>query len=167
VWSLLAVVAVVGVLVVIVPRPQRVDQPPVDVVAAADSARPALGFDVAVPRGLPSGWLAREAEVREGQGKSIPTWRVTYLTPSQGWASVVQASEWTAQWEKREVSSGAPGEPRDIDGVRWVPRDLAERDRLTLVHHETGDPVTTIVTCTCPQTELLTLLRSLDPAPGR
>ncbi|MFN8076659.1 MAG: DUF4245 family protein [Kineosporiaceae bacterium] len=165
--SLAAIVALVVGLVLLVPRPQSVTQPPVDVAAAAARAGAALGFAVSAPQGLPQGWRATQAEVREGQGKGITTWRATFLTPTQGWASVVQASEYSPGWENREVSYGRATGTVDIDGVSWTRRDLAERSRLTLVHRAAGEPVTTIVTCACPEAELRTLLTSLRPAPGR
>lgn len=166
--SLLVILAIVGLLVLIVPRPKSIpDQKRVDVGVAAAQATRTLGFPVSVPQGLPESWLPRQAEVREGQGKGVSTWRLTYLTPAEHWASVVQAGEYAVPWENREVSYGKATGTRDIDGVSWTVRNLPERSYLTLVHRAPGDRVTTIVTCACDDAELVTLVRSLEPAPGR
>ena len=92
VLTLAVIIAAVGVIVLLVPRPNAVSQPDVDPVAAAASARPGLSFVPAVPAGLPAGWAARTAKAQVGTD-DVAMWLLQYRTPAGAYGAVRQARE--------------------------------------------------------------------------
>ena len=161
VLTLIVIIGVVGVIVLLVPRPNQVSQPDVDAAAAARSARPGLSFSPAVPMGLPAGWAARTAKAQRGTD-GVPTWLLQYRTPSRTYAAVRQARGATREWEARQVTDGRENGTITVAGRPWVVRDRRDRGIRSWVLHE-GD-LTTIVTGTASRAELETLVAALPPA---
>jgi hypothetical protein len=143
VLSMLAVVGVVVVIVLAVPRPSSVPHRAVDVESAAKGAAAALGFVPAVPRGLPAGWTATSADVRNS-GDGIKTWHIGYMTADGAYASVEQAATVSRRWEEILTSGGVPREAQVIDGTTWEQRYKDVRDVYALIHR--GERRTTMVT---------------------
>jgi hypothetical protein len=161
--SMVVVIAVVVALVLLVPRPNEVVQPEVDVASAAAAAKGRLGIQVAVPAGLPAGWSTTSASVQTGTD-GVLSWRVGYLTPSGQAAGIIQGVRPTAAWEGAQVIDGAPRGSAAIDGRTWVLRSRPDRGITNYVLRQDG--LTTIVTGRARTADLLLLARSIDAALG-
>ena len=134
--SLVVVVAIVTGLVLLVPRPQGVEQPAVDVASAASAATRSLGFEVAVPRALPATWVPTSAGIQAGED-GVRAWAVSYRTPS-GYAGLRQASTPSDRWESVAVIHGTPGDTVTLGGVYWLHRDRPDRGTTSLVRRVDG-----------------------------
>ena len=97
VLSLAAVVGMVLVLIMIVPRVSSVSGPPVDVHAAAVDVKARTGWPIVEAVGLPKGWSTTSARfVRTTDGFS--TWHAGYQTPSGTYVAVEQTMDPTPLW---------------------------------------------------------------------
>jgi hypothetical protein len=160
--SLLVVGAVVVVLVLIVPRPSAVSQPPVDVVGVAQGAQPGAGFTLSVPQNLPADWKATSARLLNGTD-NVRTWHAGYQTADAEYAAVEQADKATATWLRANTQDGRPVGTLTVAGVLWTQylHENRLQRSLLFVHGE----VTTLVTGTASWTDLATLAASLRPVP--
>lgn len=141
---MVVVVGVALVIVALVPRPNAQPIRSVDVAAAARAAAARLGFDPAVPQGLPSGWVVTEAGVRRSADDGIITWHIGYVTPDGHNASVEQAARVTPQWISIMDSGGLPRPSVQVDGTPWVQHYKDVRDVTALIH--SGPDRTTMIT---------------------
>lgn len=154
--SLAVLLGVVGLIVVLVPRPSAIPQPPFDVASAARAAT-GLSFSPVVPSGLPAGWRATGASVAAAPD-GLPTWRVTYVTPSAAFAQVEQAAAVTPAWLAARTGGGAPIGAVAVPGVpsgtwsQWRPPGGGPS---CLVRQSGG--VTTVISGTAAAQELRTL----------
>lgn len=148
--SLAVIVGLVALLLVLVPRPNKIPQRAVDVTAAVAGASAELGFTPADPD-LPAGWTARTADVQEATD-GVPTWHLTYTSPSGRYVGVQQAANATPAWEARQVTDGREEGTVAVGGRTWVVRSRTDRGITSWVLRE--PPVTTIVTGTADEPEL-------------
>ena len=155
--TLAVILGCVAVLVLIVPRPNEVRQPDVDAAGAARTARASLGFEPAVPAGLPAGWAARRSEVQVGTDR-VRMWSLQYWT-GRGYASVRQARGATPGWEARQVTDGREDGTVTVAGREWVVRSRTDRGITSWVLRAGG--LTTVVTGTASAAELETLASHL------
>ena len=163
VWSMAVIVGIAVVILLLVPRPDALPVRSIDVASSATELRPELGFAPAVPRGLDDGWVARDAQVQRGTD-GLPTWHVTYVTPSGEVAGIQQAARATPAWESRQVTDGREQGTRSVAGVDWVIRSRTDRGVTSLVRRPSGsDPTTTVVTGSGSQAELDQLAASVVP----
>lgn len=160
--SLVVVGGVVVVLVLIVPRPSAVNQPPVDVVGVAQGAKPNASFPLSVPQNLPDEWRATSARLLDGTDH-VQTWHVGYQTADAQYAAVEQAKDATATWLRANTQDGDPVGTQTVAGGLWTQYLHENRLQRTLLFVH-GD-VTTLVTGTASWTDLATLAASLKPAP--
>jgi hypothetical protein len=141
--SMLAVLGIVLVIVLLVPRPNAQPIRAVDVASAAQNAAGRLSFAPAVPQGLPAGWVPTSADVRNS-ADGVETWHIGYLTPDGHYASIEQAANPTTQWEVIMDSGGTDRPPQVVDGTTWEQRFKDVRDVTALIHR--GQGRTTMVT---------------------
>ena len=158
VLTLAVIIGVVGVIVLLVPRPNEVSQPDVDPTAAAATARPGLSFVPAVPTGLPAGWAARTAKAQVGTD-DVPMWMLQYRTPEGAYGAVRQARDATPDWEDRQVTDGREDGTVRIGSLDWVVRSRPDRGITSWVLRQGN--LTTIVTGTASTAELTTLASAL------
>jgi Protein of unknown function (DUF4245) len=149
--SMLVIVGIVVVLLLLVPRPNRIPQRTLDVPSAASAAAAELGFAPSVPVGLPEGWTPVAADVQRGTGDT-PTWHLSYLTPSGTYAGVQQAAKPDPKWESRQVTDGAEQGVHTVAGKDWIVRSRTDRGITSWVLR--SPERTTIVTGTAPEAEL-------------
>jgi hypothetical protein len=157
--SMLLVLAVVAGLVLLVPRPEQVSQPSVDVAAAAAAGASQAGFPLSVPQGLPEGWQATSARLQRGTD-GVTTWHVGYVTPSGHYAGFEQAGVPTSEWEDTQVTDGRPNGTVRVAGQDWIVRSRTDRGITSWVLR--GPDRTTIVTGTAGPAELSQLAGSLQ-----
>ena len=145
VLSMLVILAVVAVVLLLLPRPNAVEQPPVDVRSAAVAEARRLPFDPVVPAALPEGWKPTSAYSRRSTD-DVVAWHIGYLTPQGKYAAVEVAVDATRGWVKAQTSSGGPtqAQRRTVGGVQWQELYREDRDRSTLLREDGG--TTTLVT---------------------
>jgi hypothetical protein len=160
--SLVVVGGIVVILVLIVPRPSAVNQPPVDVVGIAQGAQAGAGFTLSVPHDLPVDWRATSARLLNGTD-NVRTWHAGYQTAGAQYAAVEQGQNATAVWLRANTQDGDPLGTVTVAGDLWTQYLHENRLQRTLVFvHGT---VTTLVTGTASWADLETLAASLRPAP--
>lgn len=133
--TMLVMVAAVGLLVLLVPRPTSVTRPSVDLTSAADQAERTLGFAPLTP--VPPGWTVTGARVRRDTG-DLPSWTINYLTPRGGYVGLVQAAGWSARWQSSLTHGGEPLPSVQAGGVVWETYLKQERGLTSLLRREPG-----------------------------
>jgi hypothetical protein len=159
--SLAVIVAIVGVVVLLVPRPNARPVAAVDVAGPAAGSTSRLGFAPAVPQGLPDGWKAINVAVRNSTGDAL-TWHVGFLSPEGRSASIEQAVHPSKQWEIVLDSGGTDRAPQTIDGRTWSQEYKVGRDVTALIYR--GEGHTTMVTSKGGGLQDATLLARSIPA---
>lgn len=119
VLSMFAVLAFVLVWVAMVPRPSSINQPAVDVMSQARSAKLQSGQPLTVAQNLPNGWSASNARYQPSVG-GINTWHVQYTTPEGLYAAVDEGADVTPGWVKSHVLFGRKVGTRVIAGATWT-----------------------------------------------
>jgi len=157
--SMAVIVGVVLVLLLLVPRPNQIPTRSLDVSAAAAAARSKLGFTPSDPS-LPAGWTARVADV-ERATDDLPTWHLTYTTPSGRYVGIQQTAKATAAWEARQVTDGPEQGTQVIGGRSWIIRSRLDRGIISLVLRQ--PPVTTVVTGTATEAEITQFATAVAP----
>jgi hypothetical protein len=157
--SMAVIVGLVLVLLLIVPRPNKIPERTLDVASAASAAQSQLGFAPADPV-LPDGWVARAANVQRGTD-DVPTWHLTYTTPSGHYAGVQQAGKPTAAWEARQVTDGPEAGTVTVGSHSWIVRSRLDRGITSWVLRQPA--ITTIVTGTAPTAELTQFAIAVAP----
>lgn len=165
--SLLVILAMVGALVAIVPRIDRVDPPAVDAAAVAGQAGRQSGLPLSVPVGLPEGWKATTA--RYGPSTDdLPTWMAGWQTPSGTFVAIRQTKTATPGWVQAATAQGVEQGTVDVDGTTWSKQYSRQRGQTSLVDVPTatgpGHDVATVVTGTAGLGEIEQFVRALQPA---
>lgn len=161
VGALLVVLGIVVGLLLLVPRTNRITQPPVDVAAGARAAASKVDFTPSVPTGLPAGWRATSVRTTRSTGQ-VMTWHAGFMTADDQYAAVEQGQDVPAEWVRSQTNRAREEGTRDVEGVPW--RAFVRLDKLqNSLLHQQGD-VTTIVTGTADFADLALLAASLEPA---
>ncbi len=158
--SLLVVGAIVVVIVLIVPRPSSVNQPPVDVVGIAQGAQPDAHFTLSVPQGLPVDWKPTAASLLTSVD-GIQTWHVGYETSSAQYAAMEQAKDVTTNWVRTNSGGGTAVGQQVVAGTTWT--QLLHQNRLQRTLLLNDGALTYLVTGTASWAELAQLAESLRP----
>jgi len=158
--SLLVVLGIVVGLVLLVPRTDRVTQPPVDVAAGARAAASRVEFTPSVPTGLPAGWRATSVRTTRSTA-SVITWHAGYMTADDQYAAVEQGQDVPLEWVRSQTNRGREEGTLDVAGVAWRRFVRLDKVQHSLVHQR-GD-VTTVVTGTAGFSDLAVLAASLTP----
>ncbi len=119
VYSLIATVALVAVIVLIVPRGNpTASAPPVDYAAVAQQAQGSEPDRLLVPE-LPSGWKSNSAELRTKTSDNVDAWYIGLLTPKGQYIGMVQGFGANDSWVADQVNRTRISGTRDIGGVKW------------------------------------------------
>jgi hypothetical protein len=119
VYSLLATLALVAVIVLIVPRGNpSATKPAVDYPAIAQQAQGTEPDPLLVPK-LPSGWKSNNAELRTKTSDGVDSWYVGFVTPAQQFIGVTQGFAANDSWVSDQVNKSRIAGTREIDGVTW------------------------------------------------
>jgi hypothetical protein len=118
VYSLLATVGAVIVLVLIVPRSDTPLTRQVDYRSVAEQAQPGIEVPLAAPI-LPDGWGANAAEWRAGGGDGVSSWYLGVLTPTDEFIGLTQAVDANPTWIAEQLEDVAAADTVTIDGVDW------------------------------------------------
>lgn len=119
VYSLIATVALVAVIVLIVPRGNPTSSaPPVDYAAVAQQAQGSEPDRLVVPK-LPSGWSSNSAELRTKTSDGVDSWYIGLLTPKGQYIGITQGFNANDSWVADQVNRTRIAGTREIDGVKW------------------------------------------------
>jgi hypothetical protein len=140
--SMAVILAMVAVVVWLLPRPNGIEQPAVDVANAAQGNASALSFAPAVPDG-PEGWTATSANVNRST-EGVVTWHVGYRTDEGRYLALEVAEDTTPTWLKAQTAGGTQDGTRTVGGEPWDAYLQEDRKRYSLVR--TQDDLTVLVT---------------------
>jgi hypothetical protein len=119
VYSLIATVALVAVIVLIVPRGNPTSlAPAVDYAAVAQQAQGSEADRLVVPK-LPSGWTSNSAELRTKTSDRVDAWYIGLLTPKGQYIGITQGFNANDSWVADQVNRTRIAGTRQIDGVTW------------------------------------------------
>ena len=163
VLSLLAVLGMVAVLVLIVPRVSSVSGPPVDVHATAVDVQKRSGWPIVEAVGLPDGWSATSARyVRVTDG--LMTWHAGYQAPDGTYVAVEQTKDATPAWISAQTNRAPKEGTVEAAGRTWTKfvRDTKVQNSLL---HEAAAPgeLTTLLTGTASFETMAEFAGYLEP----
>ena len=118
VYSLLATLVTVLVLVLIVPRSDTPLDRDVDFAAVAAQVQPSVSEQLVVPV-LPPGWRANTAEWRAGAGDDVASWYIGLLTAQNEFIGLTQAVDANPTWLAGQLNKASPSATVTIDGIVW------------------------------------------------
>ncbi|GAA3873250.1 hypothetical protein GCM10022381_15290 [Leifsonia kafniensis] len=118
IYSLLATLAVVVLMVLIVPRSDTPLDRTVDLNQVATQAQVGVDQKLVNPE-LPQGWRANAATWSSGGSDKIPSWYIGLLTPSNQFIGVTQAMDANPTWLAAQLKNQAASDTVTIDGVTW------------------------------------------------
>ncbi len=164
VYSLLAVLGMVAVLVLLVPRVDTVGGPPVDIHAKAVAVQQETGWPIVEPVGLPDGWTAtsvRYVPVTDG----FMTWHVGYETPSGTFVAVEQTKDPSRAWVAAQTNRAPREGAVDIAGRTWdkYVRDSKVQNSLLSVPPTGSGDLATLITGTATFDEMTVYVNHLQP----
>jgi Protein of unknown function (DUF4245) len=163
VLSLLAVVGMMLVLVLVVPRVSSVSGPPVDVHATGVGVKEQTGWPIVEAVGLPKGWNTTSARfVRTTDGFS--TWHAGYQTPSGTYVAVEQTKDPTPLWVEAQTNRAPKTGTLEAGGRTWTKyvRDTKVQNSLVAGPASPGD-LTTLITGTASFEEMAEFVEHLQP----
>ncbi|WP_431247795.1 DUF4245 domain-containing protein [Leifsonia xyli] len=119
VYSLLATLALVAIIVLVVPRGNpTATKPPVDYATIAEQGQGSEPDALLVPK-LPSSWRSNNAELRTKTADKVDSWYVGFVTPKQQFLGVTQGFAANDSWVSDQVAKSRITGTRVIDGITW------------------------------------------------
>lgn len=122
VFSLLATLGVVLIIVLLVPRADGPVTRNVDyaqLAAAGQGSEP----DPLVSPVLPASWRANAAELRTGTPDGVDSWYIGLITPDQQYIGITQGFHANPGWLAAQVHGSDPNGSVSIDSVAWTRYD--------------------------------------------
>ena len=161
--SMLVVMAFVVVWVAMVPRPNAISQPPVDVTSVAQQVRAQTHWPILQPQGLPDGWKATSVRFVRSTGDFM-TWHAGYQSPKGDYVAIEQTQGATSEWVEAQTNRGREEGTLQVAGSTWTKVDRKDKVQFSLVRRGSGPKdLTTIVTGTGPYDELAAFAATLRP----
>src|SRR3954469_11991805 len=119
VYSLIATVGLVAVIVLFVPRGNPVDSTPaVDYASIAAEAQGSEPDRLLVPS-LPSGWKSNNAQLNTKTPDGVDSWYIGLLTPKGEYIGIRQGFDANDSWIAEQVNKSMIKGTTTIDGVKW------------------------------------------------
>src|SRR4051794_11284907 len=116
VYSLIATVALVAVIVLVVPRGNPTSSAPaVDYTAVASQGQGSEPDRLLVPA-LPSDWKSNNAELRTSAADKVDSWYIGLLTPKGQFVGITQGFDANDSWVAEQVNKSMIKGTRTIDG---------------------------------------------------
>lgn len=164
VLSLLAVLGMVLVLVLLVPRVDRVGGPPVDVHTQALEVKQRSGWPIVEPLGLPEGWSPTSVRYVGVTGGFL-TWHVGYQTPSGTFVAVEQTKDPNREWISAQTNRAPREGTVEVAGRTWEKfvRDNKVQNSLLSVPENGSGELATLITGTASFEDMATYIESLQP----
>jgi hypothetical protein len=126
IWSLVASVGLMLLIVVVVVRPDQPPREPVDFADVALQAQPTIDEPLAVPD-VPGQWKANDADL--GQSRDgVSTWYIGFITPSTQFIALSQGIEANPTWLVTLLDQQLATGTDTVDGREWTVYDNREGD---------------------------------------
>lgn len=155
--SLAILLAIVGFVVLFVPRPNTDAVKVVDYTTLLTQARSDAPYPILAPVGLSDRWRATSA--RYEPDETATTWHLGFVTPRDAYAGVEQSNGLPRAFVQEMTNDGAPDGTTEIFGLTWERRLQESKAQRSLVL--TQDNITTVVTGTASWDELQELASAL------
>ncbi|WP_022900574.1 DUF4245 domain-containing protein [Humibacter albus] len=128
VYSLLATLALVAVIVLMVPRATPESAKNVNYTAIA---RQAAGVepDPLLTPALPRSWKSNSAQLRQKTDDRVDEWYIGLITPSDQYIGLVQGFDANTTWLSEQVAHSHAVSSTTVDGVRWRIYDNRDTSR--------------------------------------
>lgn len=124
--ALLACLGIVLILVLVVVRPEQPARDPVDWAKVAGEAQGAVDEPLATPV-LPPDWTANAAELSTGPDGTT-TWYIGFITPSRQFIGMRQGIGADEAWVANRLDGSTETGSEAIDGREWTVHDRRESD---------------------------------------
>ena len=163
VLSLLAVLGMVAVLILLVPRVNSVSGPAVDVHATAVDVQQRTGWPIVEAVGLPDGWTQTSARyVRTTDG--FMTWHAGYQLPDSTYVAVEQTMDPNRAWIEAQTNRAPKAGTVEAAGRTWTTfvRDTKVQNSL-LDDPQTAGDLTTLITGTATLEQMADFATYLQP----
>jgi hypothetical protein len=119
VYSLIATVGLVAVIVLFVPRGNPIDSTPaVDYKSIAAEAQGSEPDSLLVPS-LPSGWKSNNAQLNTKTPDKVDSWYIGLITPKGEYIGIRQGFDANDSWIAEQVNKSLIKNTTTIDGVKW------------------------------------------------
>ncbi len=151
----LGLMAAVGLMTFFQARDTEDPVPPYDYSADLAAAREQAPFDVLAPQTLPPGWYATSGRwTAAGPEKE---WHLGLLTDDGRYVGLEQSNAVSTRFIAEQTRADEPGKPVQVAGETWQTLTRGPETALVLV----GDQVTTVVTGTASESDLIRFAESL------
>jgi hypothetical protein len=134
--------------------------PTVDYTVELEHARSVAPFDVAAPDPVPAGWRATSVQF-DGTAPEY-SWHLGFLTGEGSGVEYVGLEQGNAEpgeFVAASTPADQPGAPAVIDGQTWQTLTSGDGGETALVLN--GEGVTTVLTGTAPEDQLVAFARTL------
>ncbi len=164
VLSMGAVIATVGVIMLLAWRPQEEVKQQVDYETAVASAVIAQTWPISVPKSVPSGYQATSARLEPESYGAVGDirWILGFQTPENEYVSLWQSDGPVSRVVAPATNNALCTSTVSINGANWQKCEIDKP--LTRAFVKTEGEVTSIVSGTAPCDELLVFAESLVPA---
>ncbi|HSO65446.1 MAG TPA: DUF4245 domain-containing protein [Ornithinibacter sp.] len=164
--SLFAVLGMVAVLILIVPRVNSVSGPEVDIRATAVDVQQRTGWPIVEAVGLPEGWTPTSARYVRTTDEFM-TWHAGYQLPDGTYVAVEQTMDPSRAWTEAQTNRAPKAGTIEAAGRTWTTfeRDTKVQNSLLDDPQTTGD-LTTLITGTATfeqMADFATYLRPVAP----
>ncbi|MFY9913100.1 MAG: DUF4245 domain-containing protein [Nocardioidaceae bacterium] len=130
--------------------------PTVDYTGVLAQARSQAPFPVLAPTSLPAGWRATSVDW-SGSGPEN-SWHLGLLTSQDAYVGLEQGNATAQSFISEHTRANQPGAPVQIAGQTWQTLTAGSETALVL----TGEGVTTVVTGTASESQLVAFAASLS-----
>jgi hypothetical protein len=135
VYSLLATVGVVVLIVLVVPRSDQPLDRAVDWKSVTQEAQQTRDETLVDPD-LPSGWSSNYAEIRSTGTGGVTSWNVGFVTPGDEFIGITQGFDADPTWLATQLNRSAASAVTTIGGLEWTVYDNREStDGFGNVHY--------------------------------
>lgn len=118
IYSLIATIGLVVVIVLMVPRVQPSPATNVDYAKIAAQATGVEPDPLLTPT-VPKGWTSNSAQLRQQTQDQVDEWYIGLITPSAQYIGVAQGFDANATWLASQVANTHPISTTVIDGLTW------------------------------------------------
>ena len=126
IWSLVASVALMLVIVIVVVRPDQPERAAVDYAAIAAEAQPTIDEPLAVPV-VPPQWQSNSADLGEASD-GVSTWYIGFITPSSQFIALSQGIDANPTWLVTLLDQHLATGTETIDGREFTVYDARDSD---------------------------------------
>tara|TARA_R110000868_G_scaffold411582_1_gene705630 strand:+ start:122928 stop:123581 length:654 start_codon:yes stop_codon:yes gene_type:complete len=164
IFALLASFGIVAFLVLVVVRPDAgPTQQPVDYLAAADDAQPAVDEPLIAPV-VPAEWYSNRARLATDTADDVVRWEIGFVTAEAQYLAITQGIAANPSWVAEQVVDAAAGPTVRLGGLDWISYDRRDVDdpgnvEFALVTEIDGSTV--VISGTADDTEFAILAEAI------